>query len=160
MCDGTAKACKQRAALSAVHSSLDDIHQSRRTGAPVWYQNEAEGLSHLVRTVVQCHHVPYSVPRWHLRPTDIYGSHQRITVGSLPELKGSSDTNSHKGITQPWLRSLDGLNSHDEAYRLSMSGGVATALVLPGSANAIGSRWTNAQRKQSNCSRRWSSFPD
>ena len=71
--------------------------------------------------------------------------HSHVGVDSLPELKGSSDTNSHKGITQPWLRSLDGLNSHDEAYRLSISGGVATALVLPGSANAIGARQTNAR---------------
>ena len=39
---------------------------------------------------------------------------------------------------QPWLRSLDSLNTHDEAYELSISGGVTTANVLPGSANAIG----------------------
>lgn len=37
-----------------------------------------------------------------------------------------------------WLRALDALNTHDDAYRLSISGGVTTALVLPGSANAIG----------------------
>ena len=86
--------------------------------------------------------------------------HSHVGDDSLPELKGSDDSNSYNGIAQPWLRSLDGLNSHDDSYPLSVSGGVATALVLPGSANAIGSRWTNAQRKQSNCSRRWSSFPD
>ena len=86
--------------------------------------------------------------------------HSHLGVDSLPELKGSDDDNSFNGIAQPWLRSLDGLNSHDEAYRLSISGGVATALVLPGSANAIGSRWTNVRRKQSNCSCRWSGFPD
>jgi hypothetical protein len=38
----------------------------------------------------------------------------------------------------PWLRSLDGLNTHDDAYKLSISGGVTTANVLPGSADAIG----------------------
>ena len=37
-----------------------------------------------------------------------------------------------------WLRALYGLNTHDDSYRLSVSGGVTTALVLPGSANAIG----------------------
>ncbi|KAG6891468.1 hypothetical protein C0992_006199 [Termitomyces sp. T32_za158] len=35
-------------------------------------------------------------------------------------------------------RSLDGLNTHDESYPLSIAGGVTTALVLPGSTNAIG----------------------
>jgi hypothetical protein len=30
------------------------------------------------------------------------------------------------------------MNTHDLAYQLSISGGVTTAVVLPGSANAIG----------------------
>ncbi|KAK0189119.1 hypothetical protein F5146DRAFT_1058052 [Armillaria mellea] len=64
--------------------------------------------------------------------------HSHIGVGSSPHLSGASDTNSRHGIIQPWLRSLDGLNSHDDSYRLSVSGGVTTALVLPGSANGIG----------------------
>lgn len=38
----------------------------------------------------------------------------------------------------PWLRSLDGINTHDDAYKLSISGGVTTVNVLPGSADAIG----------------------
>ena len=54
------------------------------------------------------------------------------------DLAGARDVNSHKGLVQPWLRSLDGLNTHDESYRLSVSGGVTTALIFPGSANAIG----------------------
>jgi hypothetical protein len=64
--------------------------------------------------------------------------HSHLGVDSVPELKGSDDTNSRKGLALPWLRSLDGLNTHDDAYRLSISGGVTTANVLPGSANAIG----------------------
>ncbi|KAJ6616478.1 carbohydrate esterase family 9 protein [Mycena sp. CBHHK59/15] len=64
--------------------------------------------------------------------------HSHIGVGSSPSLSGAGDTNSHKGLILPWLRSLDGLNTHDDAYRLSISGGVTTANVLPGSANAIG----------------------
>ncbi|OJT03822.1 hypothetical protein TRAPUB_5511 [Trametes pubescens] len=62
----------------------------------------------------------------------------RPGVNSAPSLRGASDGNSRKGPILPWLRALDGLNTHDEAYRLSASGGVTTALVLPGSANAIG----------------------
>ena len=59
-------------------------------------------------------------------------------VGPSPSLSGTSDGNSHYGPILPWLRSLDGLNTHDDAYRLSISGGITTALVVPGSANAIG----------------------
>ncbi|KAF8974242.1 carbohydrate esterase family 9 protein [Flammula alnicola] len=64
--------------------------------------------------------------------------HSHLGVDSAPALRGSDDTNSLKGLVLPWLRSLDGLNTHDEAYRLSISGGVTTANVLPGSADAIG----------------------
>ncbi|KAI6130998.1 hypothetical protein EV401DRAFT_1884216 [Pisolithus croceorrhizus] len=43
-----------------------------------------------------------------------------------------------KRITEPWLWSLDGLDTHDNAYHLSAAGGVTTSLVLPDSANAFG----------------------
>ncbi|KAA1473973.1 carbohydrate esterase family 9 protein [Dentipellis sp. KUC8613] len=68
----------------------------------------------------------------------IVDSHSHLGVDSAPELDGASDTNSFKATVQPWLRSLDGLNTRDDAYALSIAGGVTTALVLPGSANAIG----------------------
>lgn len=64
--------------------------------------------------------------------------HSHLGVDSAPALSGADDTNSWKGPVLPWLRSLDGLNTHDDAYRLSISGGVTTVNVLPGSANAIG----------------------
>nr|GAT48836.1 carbohydrate esterase family 9 protein [Mycena chlorophos] len=64
--------------------------------------------------------------------------HSHLGVDSAPALSGASDTNSIKGLVLPWLRSLDGLNTHDDAYKLSISGGVTTANVLPGSADAIG----------------------
>lgn len=68
----------------------------------------------------------------------IVDAHSHIGVSSSPELEGASDTNSFHGIVQPWLRSLDGLNTHDDAYPLSIAGGVTTSLILPGSSNAIG----------------------
>ncbi|PPQ63486.1 hypothetical protein CVT24_005143 [Panaeolus cyanescens] len=68
----------------------------------------------------------------------IVDMHSHLGVDSAPALRGSDDTNSLKGLVLPWLRSLDGLNTHDDAYRLSISGGVTTANVLPGSADAIG----------------------
>ncbi|KAH8080279.1 carbohydrate esterase family 9 protein [Cristinia sonorae] len=64
--------------------------------------------------------------------------HSHIGVTSSPSFSGSSDTNSFKGPILPWLRALDALNTHNDAYRLSVAGGITTGLVLPGSANAIG----------------------
>jgi len=63
--------------------------------------------------------------------------HSHLENNASPELRGAADTNSLEGITEPWLRSLDGLNTHDESYMLSISGGITTVVVLPGSANAI-----------------------
>ncbi|KAF7334286.1 Carbohydrate esterase family 9 protein [Mycena sanguinolenta] len=72
-------------------------------------------------------------------PSDsIVDLHSHLGVGSSPSLNGARDTNSHNGLVLPWLQSLHGLNTHDDAYQLSISGGVTTANVLPGSANAIG----------------------
>ncbi|KAL5519409.1 hypothetical protein ACEPAH_1092 [Sanghuangporus vaninii] len=64
--------------------------------------------------------------------------HSHIAVDSAPELNGANDGNSIKGSTQPWLRSLDGLNTHDASYELAIAGGLTTSLILPGSADAIG----------------------
>ncbi|KIJ15978.1 hypothetical protein PAXINDRAFT_99322 [Paxillus involutus ATCC 200175] len=64
--------------------------------------------------------------------------HSHIAVASSPSLDGANDANSLKGLTLPWLRSLDGLNTHDASYVHSIAGGVTTSLILPGSADAIG----------------------
>ncbi|CAE6451909.1 unnamed protein product [Rhizoctonia solani] len=64
--------------------------------------------------------------------------HSHLGVDSVPELRGADDTNSLKAPTMPYLRSLDGFNTHDTAFALSRSGGVATSLILPGSADNIG----------------------
>ncbi|KAI0690097.1 composite domain of metallo-dependent hydrolase [Cytidiella melzeri] len=64
--------------------------------------------------------------------------HSHIGVGPSPALDGADDGNSIFGLTQPWLRVVDGLNTHDDSFALSIAGGVTTALVLPGSLNSIG----------------------
>ncbi|KAG1742005.1 hypothetical protein EDB19DRAFT_1703499 [Suillus lakei] len=64
--------------------------------------------------------------------------HSHIGVGSAPELDGTDDTNSYGAPILPWLRSIDGLNTHDASYELAMAGGVTTAQILPGSADNIG----------------------
>ena len=64
--------------------------------------------------------------------------HSHLGDASSPGLEGADDVNSNKGPIVPWMRSLDGLNTHDDTFRLTVSGGVTTSLILPGSANAIG----------------------
>ncbi|KAJ3867935.1 carbohydrate esterase family 9 protein [Lentinula novae-zelandiae] len=64
--------------------------------------------------------------------------HSHLGDAPSPALDGAEDDNSIKGTILPWMRSLDGLNTHDDSYALSISGGVTTSLVLPGSADAIG----------------------
>lgn len=64
--------------------------------------------------------------------------HSHLAVESAPALRGAEDGNSLKGVAQPWLRSLDGLNTHDDGIALAVAGGVTSSLILPGSANAIG----------------------
>ncbi|KAH8825073.1 composite domain of metallo-dependent hydrolase [Flagelloscypha sp. PMI_526] len=59
--------------------------------------------------------------------------HSHLGVTAAPGLEGANDLNSLKASAQPWLRGLDGLNTHDDAYPLSISGGVTTSLILPGS---------------------------
>jgi len=51
---------------------------------------------------------------------------------------GAVDLNSAKGPIVPYLRSIDGLNTHDAGYQLAIAGGVTTVQVLPGSINAMG----------------------
>ncbi|KAF9481821.1 hypothetical protein BDN70DRAFT_830235, partial [Pholiota conissans] len=64
--------------------------------------------------------------------------HTHLGILSAPILSGAIDLNSAKGPIAPYLRSIDGLNTHDTSYELAMAGGVTSAQVLPGSSNAIG----------------------
>ena len=70
------------------------------------------------------------------------------------------DLNSPNGPILPWLRSVDGLNTHDDAYELAMAGGVTSAQVLPGSRNVIGrSIYVATATQHSKISAfRWSGF--
>lgn len=53
---------------------------------------------------------------------------------SLPHPHRTSlpSPDSVKAPILPWLRSIDGLNTHDASYNLSIAGGLTTALILPG----------------------------
>lgn len=64
--------------------------------------------------------------------------HSHVGVSSSPDLHGAQDVNSEHGPILPWLRSIDGFNTHDDAFQLAIAGGVTSVQVLPGSGNAIG----------------------
>ncbi|PPQ65953.1 hypothetical protein CVT26_010715 [Gymnopilus dilepis] len=75
---------------------------------------------------------------------DIY-SH--LGIESLPILAGDIDFNSTKGPVLPYLRSADGLNTHDEAYELAMAGGVTSVQVVPGDNPVAGQAFVVKLRK-------------
>jgi len=57
----------------------------------------------------------------------------------MPFSRGASgDFMSSDGPVVPWMRSIDGMNTHDASVNLSIAGGLTSALALPGSGNAIG----------------------
>ncbi|CDW98570.1 hypothetical protein [Sporisorium scitamineum] len=64
--------------------------------------------------------------------------HVHLSVGALPALNGHDNVNSIGKNTNPYLRTIDGMNQHDLSFRKSLAGGITTGLVLPGSANSIG----------------------
>lgn len=64
--------------------------------------------------------------------------HVHLSVGAMPALPGHDDVNSIGKNTNPYLRTIDGMNQHDVSFRKSLAGGITTGLVLPGSANSMG----------------------
>lgn len=64
--------------------------------------------------------------------------HSHAGVDASPSLQGSDDTNSVAGDVNPYLMSINGLNTHDIAAPLIISGGITTNLILPGSATSMG----------------------
>jgi hypothetical protein len=75
--------------------------------------------------------------------------------GFAQYIPGGDDANSWKGLTLPWLKVLDGFNVFDEAIPQSVSGGVTTSLILPGSADAIGELLVKVLNRSDQCNYRW-----
>ncbi|KAI0658489.1 composite domain of metallo-dependent hydrolase [Cubamyces menziesii] len=84
------------------------------------------------------------------RDTDVVDAHGAwVTPGlvdlnthigliSAPAMAGALDYSSSHGPILPWLRTIDGFNTHDDAFALAVAGGVTTVQVVPGSENVIG----------------------
>ncbi|KAF8826905.1 hypothetical protein HHX47_DHR5000901 [Lentinula edodes] len=61
-----------------------------------------------------------------------------LGIFSSPPLRGSDDLDSRKGPILPWLRSIDGLHTRDNAFELALAAGVTSAQILTGTSNSIG----------------------
>ena len=61
-----------------------------------------------------------------------------IGLISAPAMAGALDYSSSHSPILPWLRAIDGFNTHDDAFALAVAGGVTTVQVVPGSENVIG----------------------
>lgn len=59
-------------------------------------------------------------------------------VYSWPGLAATQDTNEETTPLTPFVRALDAFNPSDKGIQVVASGGVTTALVLPGSGNLMG----------------------
>ncbi|KAJ6490404.1 hypothetical protein C8R47DRAFT_1124518 [Mycena vitilis] len=64
--------------------------------------------------------------------------HTHLGLISSPFTAGAFDARSRNGPILPWLRNIDGFNTHDDAFQLAMAGGVTSAQILSGSMNKIG----------------------
>lgn len=65
-------------------------------------------------------------------------SHSHLGVYSRPGVSANSDGNESTGPVQAAIRALDSVNPFDPGIRMATAGGVTTANIMPGSANAIG----------------------
>lgn len=68
----------------------------------------------------------------------IIDMHTHVGVMGMPYKSSTDDGNSRQGATRPMVRSLDGMNEHDQDMHTAVGGGITTTLVLPGSLNNIG----------------------
>ncbi|GAA5808409.1 hypothetical protein MFLAVUS_011382 [Mucor flavus] len=74
----------------------------------------------------------------HIVSPGLVDMHTHLGVGSWPYLNGNNDVNEVTTPATPFVRAIDAFNPSDKGIRIVASGGITTALVLPGSSNLIG----------------------
>ncbi|KAF9997449.1 hypothetical protein BGZ65_006987 [Modicella reniformis] len=74
----------------------------------------------------------------HILTPGIVDMHSHIGLTSWPELDATEDSNEMTSPAAPFVRTIDGFNPSDLAREIVVSGGVTSALVLPGSSNVMG----------------------
>ncbi|KAF9110482.1 hypothetical protein BGX27_006277 [Mortierella sp. AM989] len=74
----------------------------------------------------------------HILTPGIVDMHSHLGVYSWPELDATRDFSEMTQPLTPFIRSIDGFNPSDPAREWALSGGITTALILPGSSNVMG----------------------
>ncbi|KAI8383028.1 hypothetical protein BD560DRAFT_385830 [Blakeslea trispora] len=74
----------------------------------------------------------------HIVSPGLVDMHTHLGVMSWPSFSGTSDGNEAVQPLVPFVRAIDAFNPSGKAIEIVSSGGVTTALVLPGSSNLIG----------------------
>jgi len=65
-------------------------------------------------------------------------THSHVGIFPRPSSPAHQDGNETTGPVQPGLRAIDSIHPQDPGIKMALSGGVTTAHIMPGSANAIG----------------------
>ncbi|KAK5136213.1 hypothetical protein LTR08_003820 [Meristemomyces frigidus] len=126
----------------AAGTSAEDAHSGKGYS---WIHSDVymeHGLIKRVELGISIASLPDDCEVWNangrLLTSGIVDMHSHTGVDSLPNLRGSSDTNELSSDITPYVRSIDGLNPLDPQLQVIKSGGVTTSLILPGSGNNIG----------------------
>ncbi|KAJ7498753.1 hypothetical protein FB451DRAFT_1334381 [Mycena latifolia] len=64
--------------------------------------------------------------------------HSHLGLMSTPFTAGAFDLASKHGPILPWLRNIDGFNTHDDSFQFAIAGGVTSVQILAGRMNNIG----------------------
>jgi imidazolonepropionase-like amidohydrolase len=65
-------------------------------------------------------------------------THSHVGIFPRPQSPAHQDGNETTGPVQPGLRAIDSIHPDDPGIKMALAGGVTTAHIMPGSANAIG----------------------
>ncbi|KAK0285245.1 hypothetical protein LTR35_005447 [Friedmanniomyces endolithicus] len=126
----------------ATGTSAEDAHDGKGYS---WVRADVlleHGLIKRVEPDISTAVLPTDCEIWNahgrLLTAGIVDMHSHAGDDSLPDLRGTSDTNELSDDITPYVRSIDAINPLDPQIQVIKSGGVTTSLILPGSGNNIG----------------------
>ncbi|KAK1083580.1 hypothetical protein LTR48_006160 [Friedmanniomyces endolithicus] len=126
----------------ATGTSAEDAHDGKGYS---WVRADVlleHGLIKRVEPDISTATLPTDCEIWNahgrLLTAGIVDMHSHAGDDSLPDLRGTSDTNELSDDITPYVRSIDAINPLDPQIQVIKSGGVTTSLILPGSGNNIG----------------------
>ncbi|KAK1818936.1 hypothetical protein LTR12_006624 [Friedmanniomyces endolithicus] len=126
----------------ATGTSAEDAHDGKGYS---WVRADVlleHGLIKRVEPDISTAVLPTDCEIWNahgrLLTAGIVDMHSHAGDDSLPDLRGTSDTNELSDDITPYVRSMDAINPLDPQIQVIKSGGVTASLILPGSGNNIG----------------------